>query len=97
MSKKVPPVRRQKIPASEMERGIIVKRALEAQKAEDDFVLAQNRSNEVFGIFCESRGLPRGCVLVGTDKAGNIIVDLPKEEKESADGPKTDKPAGSGK
>lgn len=83
--KKAPPVRRQKIKATDMERGIIVKRALEAQQAEEAFVLAQNRSNEVFTIFCAAHDLPNGCKLIGTDRAGHIILDLPADEKPAAD------------
>lgn len=83
--KKAPQVRRQKVKANDMERGIIVMRAREAQQAEEAFILAQNRSNEVFTIFCAAHDLPKGCALVGTDRAGHIIVDLPADEKVAKD------------
>lgn len=83
--KKPTPPRRQKVKATDMERGIIGKRATEAQKAEEDYVLAQNRSNEVFGIFCAAHGLPTGCMLVGIDRSGNIILDLPADGKPAKD------------
>lgn len=71
--------------ATDIERGILVQRATEAAKAEADYVLAQNRANEVFGLFCAAHGLPTGCLLVGTDKSGNIILDLPADGKPAKD------------
>lgn len=73
-------IKRQAISATDTERDIIVARAMDAEKAEEAFVLAQNRSNEVFTVFCAAHGLPTGCVLVGA-KDGHIILDLPEEDK----------------
>lgn len=79
----MPEMEEQKIKASELERQIIATRAREAEYAEAAFQAAQQASNENFTLFCEGKGLPRGCMLVGVDRE-HVILRVPKEPLQPA-------------
>lgn len=71
---------RQSFRASEQERAILASRLLAAQNAAQAAVDVQNLLNEHFTLFCEGKGLPKGCRLVSIDKQ-QVVVDVPRNGK----------------